>query len=198
MFSSSRCTIEMPSTAIVAAMKAGRIQVGVVNEPLVTQGIRDSIWGEPIYAVPVELGPYAWATVNVRADTITHQPGLLERLVRALGKGLNATYSDPLASVGVAKQEFPTMAVAGSDCSGKALPRRSSVEQGRLYRARRLDDGAKRGAQRGPAQAGGGLRGGDRHAIRKALSPARMSKLQSVPFHSSTAEFRAGSDTPSA
>ena len=77
--------IEMPSTAIVAAMKAGRIQVGVVNEPLVTQGIRDSIWGEPIYAVPVELGPYAWATVNVRADTITHQPGLLERSLSGMG-----------------------------------------------------------------------------------------------------------------
>ena len=103
--------IEMPSTAIVAAMKAGRIQVGIVNEPLITQGIRDSIWGEPIYAVPLELGPYAWATVNVRADTIAHQPELLERLVRALAKGLNATYSDPAASVGVATQEFPTMAL---------------------------------------------------------------------------------------
>ena len=38
-------------------MKAGRIQVGVVNEPLVTQGNRDGIWGEPIYSVSVELGP---------------------------------------------------------------------------------------------------------------------------------------------
>lgn len=47
----------------------------------------------------------------MRADTIAHQPELLERFVRALAKGLNATYSDPAASVGVAKQEFPTMAL---------------------------------------------------------------------------------------
>lgn len=102
--------LEMPSNAIVAAVKAGRIGVGVVNEPLVTQGIRDGIWGEPIYNVPAELGPYAWASVNVRADTILHQPLLLERFVRALAKALAATYSDPGATLTVAKQEFPTMA----------------------------------------------------------------------------------------
>jgi len=39
--------------------------------------------------LPVALVPYAWATINVRADTIAHQPDLLQRFVRALAKGLN-------------------------------------------------------------------------------------------------------------
>ncbi len=71
------------------------------------QGIRSGIWGEPVYNVPAELGPYAWATVNVRADTIEKQPQLLGRFVRALVKGLKATYSDPAAAVAIAQQEFP-------------------------------------------------------------------------------------------
>lgn len=103
--------VEIPSAAIVAAIKANQVQLGVVNEPLVTQGIRNGIWGEPIYKTPVELGPYAWATINVRPDTIEKQPQLVERFMRALGKGLKATYSDREQTIAVARQEFPTMAV---------------------------------------------------------------------------------------
>lgn len=102
--------IEIPGAAVVAAVKAGQVQLGVVNEPLVTQGIRGGIWGEPVYDIPTELGPYAWATVNVRADTIGKQPDLVERFVRALAKGLNATYSDPIGAAAIAKQEFPDLA----------------------------------------------------------------------------------------
>lgn len=101
--------LEIPSGAIVAAIKAGQVQLGVVNEPLVSQGIHTGIWGEPVYNVPAELGPYAWATLNVRADTIDKQPQLLARLVRALVKGLKATYSDPAATVEIAQKEFPTI-----------------------------------------------------------------------------------------
>jgi NitT/TauT family transport system substrate-binding protein len=103
--------IETPSAAIVAAAKAGQVQLGVVNEPLVTRGIRSGIWGEPVYNVPVELGPYAWATVNVRADTIAKQPQLVERFMRALVRGLKATYSDTQKTVAIAKEEFPTTPV---------------------------------------------------------------------------------------
>ncbi len=103
--------IEIPSAAIVAAIKSNQVQFGVVNEPLVTQGIRNGIWGEPIYKTPVELGPYAWATINVRADTIEKKPQLVERFMRALTKGLKATYSDRQETIAIAKREFPTMAV---------------------------------------------------------------------------------------
>jgi NitT/TauT family transport system substrate-binding protein len=103
--------IEIPSAAIVAAIKSNQVQFGVVNEPLVTQGIRNGIWGEPVYKTPVELGPYAWATINVRADTIEKQPQLVERFMRALSKGLKATYADRKETVAIAKQEFPTMAL---------------------------------------------------------------------------------------
>jgi NitT/TauT family transport system substrate-binding protein len=101
--------VEVPSAAILAAIKAGQAQIGVVNEPLVTQGIRNGIWGEPIYNVPRELGPYAWATLNVRADTLTKEPKLVERFMRAMVKGLKAIHADPAAAVAVAKLEFPTM-----------------------------------------------------------------------------------------
>lgn len=117
--------IEIPSAAIVAAVKSNQVLFGVVNEPLVTQGIRNGIWGEPIYNIPTELGPYAWATINVRADTIEKQPQLVERFMRALAKGLKATYSDPKETLAIAKQEFPTM--AGEDLT--AAIERSMADQ---------------------------------------------------------------------
>ena len=103
--------IETSSAAIIAAAKAGQVELGVVNEPLVTRGIRSGIWGEPVYNIPLELGPYAWATVNVRADTIAKQPQLVERFMRALVKGLKATYSDTRQTVTIAREEFPTTPV---------------------------------------------------------------------------------------
>lgn len=102
---------ELPSAAIMAAAKSGQVHLGVLNEPLVTQGMRSGVWDAPVYNVPKELGPYAWATINVRADTIEKQPQLVERFMRALTRGLKATYSDPKETLAVARQEFPTMAV---------------------------------------------------------------------------------------
>ena len=102
---------EMQSVAIVAAVKARQVDIAVLNEPLVTQGIRGGLWGEPIFNVPRELGAYAWTTVNVRGDTVEKQPQLVERFMRAMLKGLKATYSDHQQTVAIAKQEFPSMAV---------------------------------------------------------------------------------------
>src|SRR6185312_6404869 len=53
----------------------------------------------------------AWTTVNVRGDTVEKQPQLVERFMRALTKGLKATYSDHAQTIAIAKQEFPSMAV---------------------------------------------------------------------------------------
>ena len=35
---------------------------------LLTQGVREDIWSEPIINIPKELGPYAYSTINVRLD----------------------------------------------------------------------------------------------------------------------------------
>jgi NitT/TauT family transport system substrate-binding protein len=104
--------IESASTAaILAAIKVGQAQIGVSNEPIVTQGIRAGLWGEPIYNVPKELGPYAYSTLNVKLDSIEKDPKLVASFVRAVMKGLAATYADPKEAAQIARKEFPTMAL---------------------------------------------------------------------------------------
>src|SRR5262249_21121479 len=100
---------ELPSPALVAAVKAGALQLAVLNEPFVTVGIRNGLWGQPVYNTPRELGPYIWTSINVRADTIDKQSGLTSRFMRAMIKGLKAIYADPRAAITVAKSEFPAM-----------------------------------------------------------------------------------------
>jgi NitT/TauT family transport system substrate-binding protein len=101
--------VETTIAGVLVAVKVGQAQVAVLNEPGVTQGERAGIWGEPILNIPRSLGPYAYSVINVRADTIEKNPALVQRFVRAMIKGLAATYADPKDAAQVAKQEFPTM-----------------------------------------------------------------------------------------
>jgi NitT/TauT family transport system substrate-binding protein len=87
--------IEMTTSAVLAAVKSGRAEIGVTSEPLLTQGIRDGFWGEPIINIPKELGPYAYSTLNVRLESVTNEPQVVEKFVRGVVQGLKFTYADP-------------------------------------------------------------------------------------------------------
>src|SRR5712692_1630983 len=66
--------IEVPNSAVPAAVKAGQAVIGNTTEPMVTQGIRQNLWSEPFFNVPKELGPYAYSTINFRLDSIQKEP----------------------------------------------------------------------------------------------------------------------------
>lgn len=101
--------LETSTPAILAAVRAGRAEVGVISEPMLTQGVEEGIWSEPFYNVPKELGPYTYSTINVRLASIEEEPEVVEGFVRGIIRGLKFTYDDPEGAVAVAKQEFPAM-----------------------------------------------------------------------------------------
>src|ERR1700737_399039 len=103
--------IEVPNSAVPAAVKGGQATIGVVTEPMITQGIRSGLWGEPFFNVPKELGPYAYSTINVRLDSIQKEPETVKGFVRGMGKGLKFLYANPAESADIAKKQFPTMAL---------------------------------------------------------------------------------------
>jgi NitT/TauT family transport system substrate-binding protein len=102
--------IELTAAGVVAAVKSRNAQIGVVQEPQITQGIRENLWGEPFFNFPKENGDYAYSTLNVRLDTIQKEPETVQKFVRAVVRGLKATHADPSAAAAMAKKEFPTMA----------------------------------------------------------------------------------------
>jgi len=102
--------IETSFAGALAAVSAGQAQMAVTTEPLLTQGIRQGIWGEPFYNVPKQLGPYAYSTVNVRQDSVEKDAGTVEAFVRNLVRGLKFTYDSPDEAAAIAHKEFPTMA----------------------------------------------------------------------------------------
>jgi NitT/TauT family transport system substrate-binding protein len=101
--------VEVANSAVLPVVKSKQAQIGVSTEPFVTQGVRQSVWGEPFYNIPKELGPYAYSTLNVRLDSIQKDPELVRAFVRGMVKGLKFTYAQPDAAADVAKKNFPTM-----------------------------------------------------------------------------------------
>ena len=103
--------LEVANSATLAVVKGKQAQVGVATEPFVTQGVKQSIWEEPFYNVPKQLGPYAYSTLNVRLDSIQKDPELVRAFVRGMVKGLKFTYASPDEASEIAKVQFPTMAL---------------------------------------------------------------------------------------
>lgn len=102
---------EISAAAALSAIKTGNADVAVTTEPMLTRGIREGLWEEPFFNVPKELGDYAYSTLNVRKESVDNEPQLTAGFVRAVVKGLKATYADPAMAAAVAKKEFPTMSI---------------------------------------------------------------------------------------
>jgi NitT/TauT family transport system substrate-binding protein len=101
--------VEVPNSAVPAAVKGGQATIAVSTEPMITQGIRSGLWGEPFFNVPKEFGPYAYSTINVRLDSIQKEPDVVKGFVKGMVRGLNFLYANPTAAAEIAKKQFPTM-----------------------------------------------------------------------------------------
>ena len=100
---------KLPNSAIPAAVKAASAPIGVLTEPLITQGIKLGFWSEPFFNVPKELGPYAYSTINIRLDSIKKEPEVVKGFVRGMMKGLKFLYANQSGAAEIAKKQFPTM-----------------------------------------------------------------------------------------
>jgi NitT/TauT family transport system substrate-binding protein len=103
--------VETANSAVLSVVKGRQAQIGVTLEPFITQGIRQSVWSEPFYNVPKQLGPYAYSTFNLRLDTIQKEPELVRAFVRGMVKGLKFTSAQPDGAAEIAKKQFPTMSL---------------------------------------------------------------------------------------
>ena len=101
--------VETASSATIAVVRNKQAQIGEANEPYVTQGVRQGIWGEPFLNIPKELGPYAYSTFNLRLETIQKEPELMRSFVRGMVKGSKFLYANRDESAEIAKKQFPTM-----------------------------------------------------------------------------------------
>lgn len=97
------------SAGRMAAVRAGQADIAMLNEPLITQGVRQGIFNAPFVGMPQLLGPFAYTTVNVPFDLIERQPAVVEGLVRGLRRGLEITFADPAETRAMARAEFPNL-----------------------------------------------------------------------------------------
>lgn len=96
------------ANAALAIVGSGQADLAVTSEPILGQGIDEGVWGEPIYNVPVELGPYAYSTINIRAESIENDPQTVAAFTRALTRALEFTDQNREEAFAIAREEFPT------------------------------------------------------------------------------------------
>jgi NitT/TauT family transport system substrate-binding protein len=101
--------LEITHGAIIASLRTGNATIASMNEPILTQGIHDGNWGEPIINVPRDLGPYAYSTINVHLNSIKSDRETVAKFVRAVSKGLKFTHDNQQEAAVLARKEFPTM-----------------------------------------------------------------------------------------
>lgn len=102
--------VEIANTAgMVAAMSAGQVDIAMVTEPTISQGVKEGIWQPPFASMPKELGLFAWTTLNVPQSLIESDPALVQGMVDATRKGLDYVVKDPDGARTIAWEEFPTM-----------------------------------------------------------------------------------------
>ncbi len=101
--------VETANSAVLSVVKSRGAQIGCSTEPFITQGVRNSIWSEPFFNVPKELGPYAYSTINIRLDSIQKDPAVVKGFVRGMVKALAFLYANKDESAEIAKKQFPTM-----------------------------------------------------------------------------------------
>lgn len=97
------------SAATLAAMKAGRVDLAVTSEPLITQGVKEGIWSDALVSFPQYFGPFEYTTLNVPLALIQDDPETVQALVDALKEGLEFCFANPEKVQELAKAEFPTM-----------------------------------------------------------------------------------------
>lgn len=100
---------EMANAAILAAVRSGKAEFGVISDPILVRGITQNIWEEPFFNVPAELGPYAYSTINITLASIKQDPETVAGFVRAVIRGLRFTHEEPEKTAAIARLEFPTM-----------------------------------------------------------------------------------------
>ncbi len=97
------------SAGQIAAVRAGTADVAMMTEPSITQGIKQGIWNEPFASMPMELGLFAWTTLNVPLSLIESDPELVDGMVDAVLKGLAFVENNPEKAKAFAQAEFPTL-----------------------------------------------------------------------------------------
>ena len=108
--------VEIANTAgSIAAISAGQVDVAMVSEPSISQGVKEGIWQPPFASMPKELGLFAWTTLNVPQSLIDSDPELVQGMVDAIRKGLDYVVNNPEGAREMAKEEFPAMPEADLD-----------------------------------------------------------------------------------
>ncbi len=139
--------IEVPNSAVPAAVKGGQATIGVSTEPMITQGIRAGFWSEPFFNVPKELGPYAYSTINVRFETIQKEPEVVKGFVKGMVKGLKFLYANPERIRRDREEAIPDHGARGPQGHPRPLLQGRDVEQGRDDQQASLGDRQRRRAR---------------------------------------------------
>ena len=101
--------MEVATPAVPSVMSQGQADIGVMDEPMITKGIEAGAWGQPFYAGPHDIGPYAYSTINVTQQTINADLDGVRTFVGGMKRGLAFVRDHRDETMAIAAKEFPDL-----------------------------------------------------------------------------------------
>jgi NitT/TauT family transport system substrate-binding protein len=93
----------------LSLVQSGQADVAATSEPVLGQGIKEGVWGEPIVSLPKQLGEFAYSDIVTSKANVQKDPKTAKAFVTALAKGMDYVMNNKAGAQKIAVKEFPTM-----------------------------------------------------------------------------------------
>ena len=103
--------------------QGGQAKIGVVTEPMITQGIKQGSGASRSSTCRRSSAPTPIPPSTSGTNSIKKEPEVVRGFVRGMMKGLKFLYADKDGAADIAKKQFPTMAARGSQGHARPLVR---------------------------------------------------------------------------
>ena len=96
----------------LSLVKSGQADVAVTMEPVLSQGIDQGIWGDPILNAPKDLGEYPYSAIVTSRSNADKNPTFTREFLKALQEGMDIVTKNHDKAIEIAQKEFPSMSKA--------------------------------------------------------------------------------------
>jgi NitT/TauT family transport system substrate-binding protein len=94
----------------LSLVKSGQADIAATSEPVLGEGIKEGVWGQPFVNLPKELGKFAYSDIVTSKANVQKSPKTVTAFDAALAKGMDYVMHNKAGAKKIAIKEFPSMA----------------------------------------------------------------------------------------
>ncbi|MFC4242579.1 ABC transporter substrate-binding protein [Gryllotalpicola reticulitermitis] len=93
----------------LSLLKSDQADIAATSDPVLSEGISEGIWGQPIMSLPATLGKFAYSDIVTSKANVKKDPATVKKFDAALAQGMSYVLDNHAGAQKIAEKEFPTM-----------------------------------------------------------------------------------------